>query len=229
MVFVRHEPPPVYLPQPDGEAQTVLSIRSQFLLSAAAQQRVREGDVFARGDFERDDLERSALLLPLEERRPRLTIGVDAPHAIVGWRNIEHHDVVGVIGQDTIHVTLVHRPRPTLDQCSDLRLVVPHGLSSPFNDAAPLRTYIRMCAKYGPRPRPELIAVSPTLGGDPLRRPRRSERLGVADTNRFVWLKKPPSYTGWAAQRDPGERWFLFIQAVKAALIVGLPWLGWAL
>ena len=69
------------------------------------------------------------LLLPREEGRPRLTIGVNAPHALVGWRHIEHHDVVGVIGQDTVHVALVHRPRPTLDQRSDMRLIVSHGFA----------------------------------------------------------------------------------------------------
>jgi hypothetical protein len=89
MVFMRYDPTPAFLTQPDSEAQAVVGVFVQFRWRSAAQQCVREADLDARGDLERDDLERGALFLPFEEGRPRLTTCVEAPHALARWRHIE--------------------------------------------------------------------------------------------------------------------------------------------
>jgi len=57
-------------------------------------------------------------------RRPIVRAVDDADIATSGkWAPT----VVGVIDQDTVHIVLVHRPRPTLDHRSDTRLIVSHG------------------------------------------------------------------------------------------------------
>jgi hypothetical protein len=52
-----------------------------------------------------------------------LAVGVDAVHAFIGRRHVEHHDVVGVSCNDALEVAGVHRRRPTLDQPLDLFVV----------------------------------------------------------------------------------------------------------
>jgi hypothetical protein len=57
MVFVGYDPTTAFLAQPDGQAQAVVRVSVELLLGSAAQQCVREGDIVARRDVERDDLE----------------------------------------------------------------------------------------------------------------------------------------------------------------------------
>jgi hypothetical protein len=76
---------------------------------------------------EPDDLERRAADLPLEERRPRVAIGVDAADAVVRRRDVEHDDVLGVVDEHGVDVAGVDRLGPALDQGADLLFVVGHG------------------------------------------------------------------------------------------------------
>jgi len=61
MVFMRYDPTPAFLTQPDSEAQAVVGVFVQFRWRSAAQQCVREADLDARGDLERDDLKRAGM------------------------------------------------------------------------------------------------------------------------------------------------------------------------
>nr|WP_261986578.1 hypothetical protein [Actinomadura sp. HBU206391] len=90
------------------------------------------GDVVTCGDVQRLDLEQGALSLPLEERRPRLPVGIDAAYALVRWRHVEHHDVLGVVREHAAHVAAVHRLGPVLDQRPDLFLVSRHSSALSF-------------------------------------------------------------------------------------------------
>jgi hypothetical protein len=93
----------------------VVGIRPQLLLSPTTEQGGREGDILTRGNVERDDLERGPLLLPFEERRPRLAVGLDAAH-LVRRRHVEHLDVFGVIGEHAVEIAGVHRRRPAAER-----------------------------------------------------------------------------------------------------------------
>jgi len=83
VVLVRDRPASALLAQPDGEAKAVVGIFLQLLLGAAPEQCVRERNVVPGRDVERGDLERGTLLLPLEERRPGLAIGLLAAHLVL--------------------------------------------------------------------------------------------------------------------------------------------------
>src|SRR6478735_779924 len=126
MVLVRNHPTPVFLSQPDGQPQSIVWIITQFLLRGAAQQGMRVRDVLPGGDVEGDNLEAGALLLPGEERRPGVPVGIDPAYPVVRRRNVEHHDVLGVIHQYTWHVALVDRLCPFLEQLADHGLVIGH-------------------------------------------------------------------------------------------------------
>jgi hypothetical protein len=57
-------------------------LSASFSRSVRVQRsRAREPDVVARGDVKLDDLEDGSVSLPVEERRPRRAIRVDAPDA----------------------------------------------------------------------------------------------------------------------------------------------------
>ena len=45
----------------------------------------------------------------------------------LGWRHVEHDDVLGVVGQHAVQVAGVHRLRPPFDERADAGLVVGHG------------------------------------------------------------------------------------------------------
>jgi hypothetical protein len=77
-MLVRDDPTAVLLPEPEGEAQTIVRVALVFLGGPAAKQSVRERDVVAGGDVERDDLERRSSSLPFEERRPGFAVRLDA-------------------------------------------------------------------------------------------------------------------------------------------------------
>jgi hypothetical protein len=125
VVLVCHDPAAGLSAQPDGQPKAVVRILLEFLVRSAAEQRVREGNVGAGGDLEREDLERGTLPLPFEEGRSRLTIGLDAAHPILGWRDVEHHDVVGMSGEHAVHVPGMDRLGPALDQRADLGFIRP--------------------------------------------------------------------------------------------------------
>ena len=94
-----------------------------FANSSAVPHRSRawaKATSLARRHGQLGDLERRALPLPLEERRPGLAVGVDAPDAVVRRRHVEHDDVVGVVGEHRVQVAGVHRRRPPFDQRADL-------------------------------------------------------------------------------------------------------------
>jgi hypothetical protein len=83
-MFMRDDPAATLLAQSDGQAKAVLGILPELLVSPATEQRMREGHVVACGNVKRNDFEHGALFLPVEERRPRLAISLDTPHAVVG-------------------------------------------------------------------------------------------------------------------------------------------------
>src|SRR5687767_7799636 len=58
---------PRSLRSPTGQSETVTGVVGQVLVRSAAQQCGRERDIVARGDVERDDLERGALFLPVKK------------------------------------------------------------------------------------------------------------------------------------------------------------------
>src|SRR5688572_20294219 len=70
VMLVRDDPASALLAQPDGQTKAVVGILPQLLFRPATEQGGREGDIVARGDVERDDLERGPTLLPFEERGP---------------------------------------------------------------------------------------------------------------------------------------------------------------
>jgi hypothetical protein len=80
VVLVRDDPAAVLLAQPDGQPKAVAWVFAELLVRPATEQGVREGDVRAGGDIERDELERGAMPLPFEEGWPRLAI--EASHVI---------------------------------------------------------------------------------------------------------------------------------------------------
>src|SRR4029450_8144924 len=104
-MLVRDDPTAVLLPEPEREAQTIVRIALVLFGGPATKESVRERDVVAGGDVERDDLECRPSSLPFEERRPGRTVGLDAPHAFVGRGHVEHHDVRGVIPENTVEST----------------------------------------------------------------------------------------------------------------------------
>src|SRR3712207_4592673 len=79
-----------------------------------------ERDVLAGGDGELDDLEHAAGSLPLEERRPGLPVGVEAPDPVVRWGYVEHHDDRRGVLQHRLEVAGVHGTGPAVDQAMDL-------------------------------------------------------------------------------------------------------------
>src|ERR671924_653817 len=81
MMLVGHDPSAALLPQSERKPQAVLGVLRELLLGSAAQQGEGVGHVLARGDVQLHDLERSTSCLPLEERRPRLAVGVDPADA----------------------------------------------------------------------------------------------------------------------------------------------------
>ena len=66
-MLVRNCPAAALLAQPDGEAKAVVGILLELLVGTATEQRVREGNIVSGRDVKRDDLERGALFLPIEE------------------------------------------------------------------------------------------------------------------------------------------------------------------
>ena len=66
------------------------------------------------------------LRLPLEETGPGVAVRVDAAHALVGRRDVEHHDVWSVIGENSVHIAGMNRLGPLLDEPADLVFVVGH-------------------------------------------------------------------------------------------------------
>jgi len=57
MMLVRNDPPAALLAQPDGESKTVVRILLELFVGPAAEEGMRERDIVASGDVERDDLE----------------------------------------------------------------------------------------------------------------------------------------------------------------------------
>ena len=58
--------------------------------------------------------------MPGEERWPGLAVGGDPTYAAFRRWHVEHDDVVGVIGENRIQVTAVHRIGPVLNERPDL-------------------------------------------------------------------------------------------------------------
>jgi hypothetical protein len=123
MMLVGDDPASPFLAQTNGQAKAILRIRPEFSFRPAAEQGMRECDILSGGNLERDYLERPAALLKLKERRPRFSVRFDATHAIFGRRYIKHHDFLGMIDQDAVHVAGVHCPRPAPDEQADLFLI----------------------------------------------------------------------------------------------------------
>jgi hypothetical protein len=126
VVLVRDDPSTPLLVQPEREPEAVRWVIRELLRGSATQKGVGVGDLVAGRDVQGHDLKRGAPRLPIEERRPRLAVGVDAADAVVRRRNVEHLDVIRVVREDAIHVAGVHRLGPPLDQRPDLFLVFVH-------------------------------------------------------------------------------------------------------
>ena len=108
---MRDHPPAVLLAQAEVSRRrwSGFAAFSSGCRSAAAP---GEGDVLAGGDVELDDVERRPA--PATRRsRPGVAVGVDAAHALVRRRDVEHHDVVGVVGQHRVQVTGRAPPPPS--------------------------------------------------------------------------------------------------------------------
>src|SRR6185295_10666273 len=87
---------------------------------------------------------------PPEERWPGLAVGVEATHALMWWRHVEHHDVLGMIGKHGGEVAVLYRLGPAFDQGTDLFLIGRHGRLDPSRLGRP--------SEVQPRPVPKLIA-----------------------------------------------------------------------
>ena len=70
--------------------------------------------------------------LPFEERRPGVAIRLVPANAVLGRRDVEHHDVRRVVRQHTVEVAGVHRVGPAEHQLANLLLVVSGHLRSPL-------------------------------------------------------------------------------------------------
>lgn len=96
VVLMPDYPPSTLAAQADGEAQPHVRLVNELLRLGTFQQRPGISDIGACSYLEFDDLEERTLL-PLEEGRPGLAVGIQPADAVVGRRDIEHDDVVGVI------------------------------------------------------------------------------------------------------------------------------------
>jgi hypothetical protein len=109
--------------QPERQPQAVLGLGLELVSRPAAQECVGEGEALAGRDLEGDDLERGLACLPLEESGPGAAVCVNASHALVGRRDVEHDHVARVVGEDGVNVAGVDRLGPLLDEGADLALV----------------------------------------------------------------------------------------------------------
>ena len=125
-MLVGDEPPTPFFAQANGEPQALVGVLLELTRAPTAQKRVRKGDVGARRDVKRHELEDGALFEPAEELRPRLAVLVDSSCAVLRGRHVEHDHVVRVVGEYAVQVAFLNGVHPPLDQSSDLRLVV-HG------------------------------------------------------------------------------------------------------
>src|SRR5215831_3541393 len=121
MVLVCNDPAPSFPAQADRQAKPGLGIRCQLICSRAAKQGGCIGDILAGSDIQPNDLECTAGLQPVEERRPRLTVAVDAAD-LDRRRYIEHQDVIRMVRNGSLDIQIAYRSSPALDQVAYFRL-----------------------------------------------------------------------------------------------------------
>jgi hypothetical protein len=120
VVLVGDQPPAFLLAKADGQAQALMRKLREVGGLAAAQKRMREGDVCARRYLQGDDLEDRAVAQPSEEWRPGLALGRKAAGAILGRRDIEHHDIGGMLREHAVEIAGLNGFRPAVDEGGDL-------------------------------------------------------------------------------------------------------------
>src|SRR6266545_998705 len=125
---------------------------------------------------------------------------------LLRWRHIEHHDVAGLVPQDTGYVEAVHRRGPMLDQSPDLLLVpgmvqltvLPayraHGGSASAHlpmDTLPAANHVRVAHFH--RQLLPARRCNPTAHRTRLRTVRRSSGNGMDSAHEERGLKHRPA------------------------------------
>src|SRR5215213_4959178 len=126
-MLVGDRPAAVALLEADGESEAELRGGELLLLGGALQQRPGEAHVSAGRYLELGDVKGPGGFLPLEEGRPRRSVGIDAADALVGRGDVEHDDVLAVVGEHSAEVADAHGCRPVDDELTDEVVVVADG------------------------------------------------------------------------------------------------------
>src|ERR1700761_7501245 len=114
-MLVGDTPVAVDLAQADGEPEqkAVLVFRVAGRTGSAPQDRDGEGHVGTRRDAELAKFEGRAWLVAAEKQVPGLPVGLDTA-ALQGLRQVEHHDVIGVVREYRGEVPAADRVGPVL-------------------------------------------------------------------------------------------------------------------
>jgi hypothetical protein len=113
MVLVSDQATARLLPEADGQ---------QGSAPGDIQQGVSDGDAIASRDLELMKVERSfSSGAVLEEQLPGLPVRLPAS-PLDGWWHVEHHDVIGVMREDPVHVHITDGLRPAFNHGSYLGL-----------------------------------------------------------------------------------------------------------
>jgi hypothetical protein len=117
-------------------------------------------------------------VLPLEEWWPGVAVRGETTHAQLWRRDIEHNDLVGVVGEHDLEITFVHGPRPTMDEILDSSDLFSFGHASIVNcpDSRPGPFPQRVhssaaaeCARLQPAARRPITSIKPHSWSDAFR------------------------------------------------------------
>jgi hypothetical protein len=129
MMFVRDDPVPVNLLEPDRQPKVQLDGFTAGLDSGASHESGCERDIGTGGDVHLGNVELHRLERPRKEHIPRPVVRINAFR--LEWRrHIEHQDVVGMIQQNRWDIFSSDCRCPCLDEITDCRFVVSFLIST---------------------------------------------------------------------------------------------------
>ncbi len=123
MMFVHDAPPAIVFTKADGEAKRKRLAGAVRVDVDARSPRRGEGDLPAADDRHVVPIEGNRLLRPGEKRLPCRHVRVN-PTRLEGRWNIEHQDLVIVVGANRRQVLFAHSLRPSGDEGANVRFVV---------------------------------------------------------------------------------------------------------
>ena len=104
---VDNDPAPSFLTQAYSQAEAWLGVRGQLICFPAEKQGGCVSDIFACGNVQPNDLECAAALQPVKERRPGLTVTIDAAD-LDRWGDIEHQHVLRMARDCTLNIQIAY-------------------------------------------------------------------------------------------------------------------------